>query len=168
MEGELYYKAAIELTDKHPGTQFREMLGHDYRVSQLERLYFTGEYRGIELMGWNRFCLEMEGSGQGVWLNKIKALDNEVVLNHLEEQLMRAARDGKSPNRAVLEATVKALQGVSAVSKINTESSEGGIGGEVEVRFIPSLAEPIEPERLEKFLNRMKKASYWEGKGEND
>jgi len=147
LDGERYYRAAVALTDAHPGTQFREMLNHDFRVSQLERLYFRGEWRDLPLLGWNSFSLRLEEEGQASWLAKIKALDNDVILNHLEEQLMVASRDGKAPNRAALEATVKALQGVSAVSKINTESGDGSGSSVVEIRFIPSLDEPAEPEK---------------------
>ena len=148
MNGEAYWLAAVALTDLHPGTQFREMLGHDSLKSQLERLYFTDDVRDMELMGWNTFCLRMEEAGQSKWLAKIKALDSEVVLNHLEQQLMQASRDGKAPNRALLEATVKALQGVSAVSKITTESEASGGAAVIEVKFIDSLDEPVEPETL--------------------
>jgi len=159
LDGERFYRCAVALTDAHPGTQFREMLNHDFRVSQLERLYFRGEWRDLPLLGWNSFSLRLEEEGQASWLAKIKALDNDVILNHLEEQLMQASRDGKSPNRAALEATVKALQGVSALTRISTESGESGGASEIEVRFIPSLAEPIEPEKLEYFLARLKGSS---------
>lgn len=147
MDGEQYFLAAVSLTDRHPGTQFREMLGHDALVGQLQRLYFQDEWRDLPLMGWNTFCLEMEKAGQKSWLAKIKELDSNVMLGHLESQLMQASRDGKAPNRALLEATVKALQGVSAVSKITTESGGSNGAAVVEVKFIPSLEEPIEAEK---------------------
>lgn len=148
MDGEKYFKCAVALTDQHPGVQFREMLNNDFRVGQLERLYFQDEFRDLPLFGWNTFCIQMEEEGQAKWLAKIKALDNDVVLNHLEQQLMQASRDGKAPNRALLEATVKALQGVSAVSKITTESEASGGAAVIEVKFIDSLNEPVEPETL--------------------
>jgi hypothetical protein len=152
LDGERYYRAAVALTDAHPGTQFKTMLSHDSRVSQLERLYFRGEWRELPLYGWNEFSLKMEEDSQKLWLAKIKELDGNVVVDYLEDQLMQASRDGKSPNRAALEATVKALQGVSALTRINTESGESGGAGEIEVRFIPSLNTPIEPAEWEKIL----------------
>jgi len=147
MDGEKYFNCAVELTDKHPGVQFAEMLTHDSRVSQLERLYFQDDWRDLPLYGYNTFCLKMENEGQKSWLAKIKELDSNVMLRHLESQLMQASRNGQSPNRAVLEATVKALQGVSAVSKIATESGVGGGSSVIEVRFIPSLDEPVEADK---------------------
>lgn len=145
MNGENYYLAAVRLTDEHPGTQFREMLGYDNLKSGVERLYFTGEYRELELMGWNTFCLRMEAEGQKKWLDKIKALDSEVVLNYLEQQLMQASRDGKGLNRGLLEATVKALQGVTALNKIVSDNEAAGSGNVplVEVRFIGEEGDPI-------------------------
>lgn len=145
MNGENYYLAAVRLTDEHPGTQFREMLGYDSLKSGVERLYFTGEYRELELMGWNTFCLKMEAEGQKKWLDKIKALDSEVVLDYLEQQLMQASRDGKGVNRGLLEATVKALQGVTALNKIvsDNEAAGGGNVPLVEVRFIGEEGDPI-------------------------
>ena len=154
MDGKKYYDAAVALTDLHPGTQFREMLGHDSIVGDAVRLYFVGEYRALELMGWNTFCLKMEESGQKKWLAKIKALDNDVILGHLEQRLMSASRNGESPNRNLLESTVKALQGVSALTKIAADS-EGLGNGEIpliEVKFIPSLDKPVEPEEWERIL----------------
>ena len=152
LDGEKYYLAAISLTDSHPGTQFREMLATDSLRSQIERLYFTGDFRDLELMGWNTFCLKMEEAGQKKWLAKIKELDGNVVLDHLESQLMQASRDGKAPNRALLEATVKALQGVTALTKIASDSEGGsGIDG-IEIKFIPSLERPVEPEEWERML----------------
>lgn len=151
LNGELYYLAAVSLTDGHPGVQFREMLGHDSCVGDAVRLYFRGEYRGLALMGWNQFCLEMEKSGQKRWLLKIKELDENIMLNHLEQQLMQASRDGKTPNRAMLEATVKALQGVSALSKVSAERGDLVSDG-LEIRFIPSLNVPVEPEEWERIL----------------
>lgn len=146
MNGEQFYLAAIKLTDSHPGVQFREMLTHDSSVGGATRLYFLDELRDLPLMGWNQFCLEMENSGQKKWLAKIKELDGNIMLNHLEGQLMSASRDGKTPNRALLEATVKALQGVTALSKISSET--GSSASEITIRFIPSLEKPIEPEDL--------------------
>ena len=152
MNGEKYYLAAIALTDSHPGTQFREMLTHDAFVGQAARLYFRDEWRDLELMGWNTFCMKMEAEGQKKWLAKIKELDGNVILDYLESQLMQASRDGKTPNRALLEATVKALQGVTALTKIVADNEVGaGIDG-IEVKFIPSLNRPVEPEEWEQIL----------------
>lgn len=152
MNGEAYYLAAIALTDAHPGTQFKEMLGTDSLRSQVERLYFTGEFRNLELCGWNTFCLKMEQADQKKWLAKIKELDGNVVLDHLESQLMQASRDGKAPNRSLLEATVKALQGVTALTKITGEAEGAGGADGIEVKFIPSLDRPVEPEEWERIL----------------
>ena len=145
MNGEQYYLAAVALTDAHPGTQFREMLSHDALVSQIERLYFRDKWRDLELMGWNTFCLKMEEGGQKKWLMKIKALDSDVILGHLESQLMQASRDGKAPNRNLLEATVKALQGMTALTKIvaDSESAGGGNVPKVEVMFIGEAGDPV-------------------------
>jgi hypothetical protein len=153
MDGERYYRAAVELTDRHPGTQFREMLSHDSLTSQIERLYFRDELRDLELMGWNTFCLKMEESGNKQWLAKIKELDGSVILGHLESQLMQASRNGQTPNRALLEATVKALQGMTALAKITSDSEMAAASSDgIEIKFIPSLNEPIEPEQWEQIL----------------
>ena len=152
MEGERYYLAAVALTDSNPGTQFRDMLSHDSMCSHVERLYFRDEWRDLPLMGWNTFCLKMEQSGQKKWLAKIKELDGNVILDHLESQLMSASRDGQAPNRSLLEATVKALQGVTALTKISADAEMGGSADGIEVRFIPSLNTPVEPEEWEKIL----------------
>ena len=74
MDGETYYLAAIFLTDKNPGVQFREMLNHDANVGQAARLYFREDLRDLPLFGWNTFCLKMEETGNKKWLAKIKAL----------------------------------------------------------------------------------------------
>lgn len=146
LDGERYYLAAIELTDRHPGVQFREMLTHDSRVGQIERLYFVEQWRELPLMGWNTFCLQMEQAGQAKWLAKIKELDSEVMLGHLESQLLQASRDGKGTNRALLEATVKALQGLASATKIQSDSdTSSGSVPRVEVVFLPSRDTPAEP-----------------------
>ena len=152
MDEELYFRAAVALTDLYPGTQFREMLSHDSLCSQVERLYFRNEWRDLALYGYNTFCLKMEESGQKKWLAKIKALDGNVVLDHLESQLMQASRDGKAPNRALLEATVKALQGVVALNKVTSDIEGGGAADGIEVKFIPSLDRPVEPSEWEQIL----------------
>lgn len=158
MDGETYYLAAIYLTDKNPGTQFREMLNHDANVGQAVRKYFQGDLREIPLMGWNTFCLKMEESGNKNWLAKIKALDSDVMLGHLEQQLMQASRDGRTPNRALLEATVKALQGVTALAKISSEN-DAAVADGIEIRFIPSLETAVEPETWEQTLSRLNLSS---------
>ena len=144
--------AAIALTDANPGVTFKEAISHDARVSQVERLYFTGEWRDLDLYGWNTFCMKMEQAEQKKWLAKIKELDGNVVLDHLESQLMQASRDGKAPNRALLEATVKALQGVTALTKIASDAEFAGGTDGIEIKFIPSLDRPVEPEEWEKIL----------------
>lgn len=152
LDGERYFRCAVALTDKYPGVQFRQMLDHDHRVSQLERLYFQDEWREMELMGWNTFSLRMVEENQGKWLAKIKELDGNVMLGHLESQLMQASRDGKAPNRALLEATVKALQGVTALTKISADAESGGNAEGIEIKFIPSLNRPVDPEEWERIL----------------
>lgn len=152
LNGERYFRCAVALTDKYLGVQFRQMLDHDHRVSQLERLYFQDEWRDMELMGWNTFSLRMIEENQGKWLAKIKELDGNVMLGHLESQLMQASRDGKAPNRALLEATVKALQGVTALTKISADVESGGSAEGIEIKFIPSLNVPVEPEEWERIL----------------
>lgn len=156
MNGERYYLSAIALTDANPGVTFKEAISHDARVSQVERLYFTGEWRDLDLMGWNTFSMKMEQADQKKWLAKIKELDGNVVLDHLESQLMQASRDGKAPNRALLEATVKALQGVVALNKVTNEAELASAVDGIEVVFVPSLKDPIEPEDREAFFARIK------------
>lgn len=153
-DGERYYLAAIALTDSNPGTQFREMLTHDASVGQAARLYFQGEWRDLPLMGWNTFCLRMEETGQRDWLSKIKSLDNDVMLSHLEQQILTAQRSADKPNRSLLESAVKALQGVAAMTKIEADKQELGSANIplIEVRFIPSLDRPVEPEEWERIL----------------
>lgn len=145
MDGEKFFRAAVALTDMHPGTQFREMLARDSQCSQIERLYFRDEWRSLPICGYNTFCLKMEEAGQGKWLAKIKALDSDVILGHLEQQLMSASRDGKSPNRNLLEATVKALQGMTALTKIvaDAENAGGANIPKIEVKFIGEAGDPI-------------------------
>lgn len=152
VNGEKYYMAAIALTDANPGVTFKEAISHDARVSQVERLYFTGEWRDLDLYGWNTFSMKMEQAEQKKWLAKIKELDGNVVLDHLESQLMQASRDGKAPNRALLEATVKALQGVVALNKVTSDIEGGGAADGIEVKFIPSLDRPVEPSEWEQIL----------------
>jgi succinate dehydrogenase flavin-adding protein (antitoxin of CptAB toxin-antitoxin module) len=152
LNGEKYYMAAIALTDANPGVTFKEAISHDARVSQVERLYFTGEWRDLDLYGWNTFSMKMEQAEQKKWLAKIKELDGNVVLDHLESQLMQASRDGKAPNRALLEATVKALQGVVALNKVTSDIESGGLIDGLEIKFIPSLDRPVEAEEWERIL----------------
>lgn len=152
MNGERYYLAAIALTDANPGVTFKEAISHDARVGQVERLYFTGEWRDLDLYGWNTFSMKMEQAEQKKWLAKIKELDGNVVLDHLESQLMQASRDGKAPNRALLEATVKALQGVVALNKVTSDIESGGLIDGLEIKFIPSLDRPVEAEEWERIL----------------
>lgn len=143
-DGERYYLAAIALTDAHPGTQFREMLSHDAGVGQAARLYFQGEWRNLQLMGWNTFCLRMEETGQRDWLSKIKSLDNDVMLSHLEQQILTAQRSADKPNRSLLESAVKALQGVAAMTKIEADKQEMGSNtASVEIRFSGIDVNPI-------------------------
>ena len=56
LNGEAYYRAAIELCDLHPGKRFCDMLGEDAVVGGAMRQYFTGKFRELELMGWHTFA----------------------------------------------------------------------------------------------------------------
>jgi hypothetical protein len=150
LNGESYYLAAIELCDLHPGKRFCDMLGEDAVVGGAMRQYFTGKFRDLELMGWNTFAERMVADGQKDWLGKIQALDDRVMITFLEKQILEGA--GGVENRGVLEGAVKALQGLASAAKIQAENDATTVAPPIEVRFIPSLNEPIEPEEWEKIL----------------
>lgn len=148
MDGKRYYEAAILLTDRHC-KRFCDMLAEDFRQSEFERDYFTGEFRGLELMGWATFCERMANSGQGTWLEKIERLDEQVMMNLLEKRMMDAmeGRLSDSGNRVIdrdgLDAAVKALQGLVGRSKILSEQkAEEDKSGTIEIRFIGSAGSP--------------------------
>lgn len=150
MNGEQYYLAALDLTDRH-GKRFRDMLGDDFGCGRAYRQYFVGEYRDIELMGWATFRHRMLGAGQDEWLSKIDQLDEEVMLGLLERRLLEAlegrATDngGRIINKDALDGAVKALQGMVSRSKAISEQAEASKSGtaEVIVKFIGSAGDPI-------------------------
>ena len=150
MNGEQYYLAALDLTDRH-GKRFRDMLGDDFGCGRAYRQYFVGEYRDIELMGWATFRHRMLGAGQDEWLSKIDQLDEEVMLGLLERRLLEAlegrATDngGRIINKDALDGAVKALQGMVSRSKAISEQAEANKSGtaEVIVKFIGSAGDPI-------------------------
>lgn len=150
MQGEQYYLAALDLTDRH-GKRFRDMLGDDFGCGRAYRQYFTGDYRDIELMGWATFRHRMLGSGQDEWLAKIEQLDEEVMLGLLERRLLEALEGrttdngGRIINKDALDGAVKALQGMVSRSKAISEQAEANKSGtaEVIVKFIGSCNNPI-------------------------
>lgn len=150
MEGERYYRAAVRLTDAHPGKRFCDMLGEDALVGLAVRQYFTGDLLDMELVGWNTFCDRMVADGQKDWLGKIQALDDRVMISFLEKQILEGSAGVE--NRGVLEGAVKALQGLASAAKIQAENESSAVAPPIEVRFIPSLNTPIEPEEWEKIL----------------
>lgn len=150
LNGEAYYRAAIELCDLHPGKRFCDMLGEDAVVGGAMRQYFTGKFRELELMGWHTFAERMAAEGQKDWLGKIQALDDRVMIGFLEKQILEGA--GGVENRGVLEGAVKALQGLASAAKIQAENESAAVAPPIEIRFIPSLNKPIEPETWEKIL----------------
>lgn len=150
LNGEAYYRAAIELCDLHPGKRFCDMLGEDAVVGGAMRQYFTGKFRELELMGWHTFAERMAAEGQKDWLGKIQALDDRVMIGFLEKQVLEGA--GGVENRGVLEGAVKALQGLASAAKIQAENESNNAPVAIEVTFVPSLNKPIEPEQMEKIL----------------
>lgn len=123
-DGKSYYDAAVILTDKHD-RRFCDMLVDDFRVSRVERRYFTGDYRRLELMGWATFCRRLEEAGQGEWLGKIESLDEEVLLRVLGRQMLDA-RD-----KDEMDAALKGLQALlnRRKAKADTETAAVSSGG---------------------------------------
>jgi hypothetical protein len=144
LNGEMYYRAAVRLTDAHPGKRFCDMLGEDSLVGLAFRRYFTGDLLEMELVGWNTFCDRMVADGQKDWLGKIQALDDRVMIAFLEKQILEGA--GGVENRGVLEGAVKALQGLASAAKIQADAEAANAAvPRVEVVFIPSRETPAEP-----------------------
>lgn len=121
--GKGYYDAAIALTDLHD-RRFCDMMVDDFRESPIERRYFVGEYRELPLMGWATFCRKMEECGQGEWLAKIEALDEEVLLRVLGRQMLDA-RD-----KDEMDAAVKALQGLLQRRKVKADTDNAVSSGQ--------------------------------------
>ena len=115
MDGKAYYDAAVSLTDLYD-RRFCDMMVDDFRTSQVERNYFVKDFRKLELMGWATFCRKMEESGQGEWLAKIEALDEEVLLRVIGRKMLDAG------SKDELDAAVKILQGLLSRRKMKTET----------------------------------------------
>lgn len=122
MNGEQYFEAAIRLTDLHD-RRFCDMMVDDFRNGQVERDYFVDEFQDLELMGWATFCRRMRDAGQGEWLAKIEALDEEVLLRVISKKLIDAK------NREEADGALKALQGLLSRKKAKDEYSDIGSGG---------------------------------------
>ena len=115
MDGKRYYEVAVALTDLYD-RRFEDMMVDDFRSSLVEREYFVGEHGGLELMGWATFCRRMESEGQGEWLAKIEALDDEVLLRVLGRKLV----DAESKEEA--DSALKGLQGLLSRRKVKDDS----------------------------------------------
>lgn len=115
MDGEAYYLAAVRLTDLHD-KRFCDMMVDDFRNSQVERDYFVGEDRQLELMGWATFCKRMTEAGQQEWLAKIEALDEEVLLRVIGRKLINAR------NKEEADSALKSLQGLLSRRKVKDET----------------------------------------------
>ena len=146
MDGKAYFDAAVRLTDLHPGKRFCDMLGEDALVGLAVRQYFRGDLLSMELMGWNTFVERMTAEGQKDWLAKI----HRVMISFLEKQILEGSAGQE--NRGALEGAVKALQGLASAAKIQAENEEEKTVAPIEIRFIPSLNQPIEPEEWERIL----------------
>ena len=123
MDGKSYYDAAVRLTDLHD-KRFCDMMVEDFRGSKVERNYFMGDDRKLELMGWATFCRKMEEAGQGEWLAKIEALDEEVLLRVLSKKLIDAS------NKEEADGALKALQGLLSRRKMKTDTDATASGGQ--------------------------------------
>lgn len=146
LNGEQYYRAAIALTDAHPGKRFCDMLAEDSLCGPAFRKYFIEDFGKLELFGWNTFCEKMRDDGQKDWLAKINALDDGIMLSFLERQILTTAGSGGREERAALEGAVKALQGLASAAKIQAEAEASSASiPRVEVVFLPSRDKPAEP-----------------------
>ena len=143
MDGKAYYLAAIGLTDRHH-KRFADMLDDDSQVGDAVRQYFVGEYRGLELYGWNQFCRLMSAGGQGKWLEEIQRLDEATMLNKLERQLFEALDRNDKIGRDSLDAATKAIQGLVGKSKFLNERNNG-IDSEfkLQVEFFGASGDPV-------------------------
>lgn len=143
MDGRAYYNAAISLTDKYH-RRFADMLDDDFRRGEALREFFTGEFRELELYGWNQFCRLMTSGGQGKWLDEIQRLDEATMLNKLERQMFDALGKNDRAGRDSLDAATKAIQGLVGKSKFLNERN-GGADSEfkLSVEFFGSAGNPI-------------------------
>lgn len=122
LDGQAYYESAIILTDMYD-KRFVDMMTDDFRTSVVERDYFTGEHRKLELMGWATFCKRMREAGQEEWLAKIEALDEEVLLRVISKKLIDAK------NREEADGALKALQGLLSRKKAKDDFADAGSAG---------------------------------------
>jgi hypothetical protein len=143
MDGKAYYNAAILLTDKYH-RRFADMMDDDSQVGDAMRGYFTGEFRELDLYGWNQFCRLMTAGGQGKWLDEIQRLDEATMLNKLERQMFDALDKQDKAGRDALDAATKAIQGLVGKSKFLNERN-GGVDSEfkLQVEFFGSAGDPI-------------------------
>ena len=143
MDGKAYYNAAILLTDKYH-RRFADMMDDDSQVGDAMRGYFTGEFRELDLYGWNQFCRLMTAGGQGKWLDEIQRLDEATMLNKLERQMFDALDKQDKAGRDALDAATKAIQGLVGKSKFLNERN-GGVDSEfkLNVEFFGSAGDPI-------------------------
>ena len=143
MDGKAYYNAAIELCDKHH-KRFADMLDDDSQVGDAVREYFVGEYRALDLYGWNQFCRLMTAGGQGKWLEEIQRLDEATMLNKLERQLFDALDRHDKIGRDALDAATKAIQGLVGKSKFLNERN-GATDSEfkLQVDFFGAAGDPV-------------------------
>lgn len=149
MDGKAYYDAAISLIDMHD-KRFCDMMAEDHRRSVVERKYFTGDFRGLELYGWITFTQMMEASGQSKWLRLINQLDEDAMSNILERRMYQALEGRVNSNGVIvvdkdsLDAATKAIQGLLSKAKLATErESAGGDVQRVDVHFFGAAGDPI-------------------------
>lgn len=133
LNGKRYYEAAISITDSHPGVRFIDALIDDFSVSQVERKYFCGEYIGLELMGWGELCCRMREEGQEEWLERIIALDEDVLRRTAERRLIR----GES--KEDVDMALKALSGLAGSRKISGRDKESGVELPIRARAVIEL-----------------------------
>lgn len=143
MDGKAYYNAAISLTDRYH-KRFADMLDDDSQVGDAVRRYFIGEFRGLDLYGWNQFCRLMTSGGQGRWLEEIQRLDEATMLNKLERQMFDALDRNDKGGREALDAATKAIQGLVGKSKFLNERN-GGVDSEfkLQVEFFGPDGDPV-------------------------
>lgn len=149
MDGKAYYDAAVCLIDMHD-KRFCDMMAEDHRRSAVERRYFTGEFRDLDLYGWITFGQMMEAAGQGKWLRLINQLDEEAMSNILERRMYQALEGRVNSNGVVvvdkdsLDAATKAIQGLLSKAKLVTErESSGGDVQRIDVHFFGAAGDPI-------------------------
>lgn len=140
MDGKKCFETAVAMTDKYC-KRFCDMVAEDFQRGVVEREYFVDEWEDFELMGWASFCMAMNEAGQGEWLAKINALDEQVLMSQMERQLI--AGIGQM-DKETLDGAVKAIQGLVGRSKVLSEqtTAEEKVP-EVIVKFIGAAGDPI-------------------------